>query len=427
MASPYSYKTGYPFGDPSEFTRSTREDELDRFNQWMRVQPWYQDYLKSQGLVDTGKGVKMSDRQQKDVENLLLQQGIKIPDAFHIDAGGNLNQHNRLWRNIGIGVGAGLGAWFGAPALFGALGGSGAAGGAAGAAAAGGGAGAGAATAGTLAATAPGWGMATLAPTVAPALGAGAGAAGAAGAGIAAGAGAAGAAGAGAAPLAASSMPVSMGTLAPTVPSAMGAATGAGGGMFGLTGLETAFLGANIGSGLYNAYQQGKISKEELAERARQFNVQQENVEQQLALEQGQRALDAAQANPTRVGWRQNQALAAALLPELRNVSVSSPIPGMNAFIPQISGGLRLPASGFSPDTLKFFGDKAMLAGEQDLDTAAQIASGGQAPLPSYPVVYGEQALPAQNAVASAQQRVREDEKARAARRAKALQGALKD
>jgi hypothetical protein len=39
---PYGYQYGNPFGDANRFTRSTQESEIDRFNQWMRSQPFWQ-------------------------------------------------------------------------------------------------------------------------------------------------------------------------------------------------------------------------------------------------------------------------------------------------------------------------------------------------------------------------------------------------
>ena len=87
---------------------------------------------------------------------------MAIPGGMHIDQGGNLNQKNRLARNLAIGAAAGAGALFAAPAIGGLLSGAGGAGTAA--------------SAGTAAGTSA----------------AGAGAAGAAGAGAAGAAGAGG-------------------------------------------------------------------------------------------------------------------------------------------------------------------------------------------------------------------------------------------
>jgi hypothetical protein len=131
-------------------TRSTTEADLDQWNQAMRASPLYQNFLKKNGLVDTGRGVTMSRAQQSALEDELEAAGIDIPGGMHIDQGGNLNQQNRLGRNLAIGAGA-AGAAFGIPAILGAGGAAGAAGGAGG---------------GLLPSSAIGSGMAGLAPTV---------------------------------------------------------------------------------------------------------------------------------------------------------------------------------------------------------------------------------------------------------------------
>ena len=187
---PLGYSSGQPFGDPTGFTRSTQESELDRFNQWMRAQPWYQTVLSAVGRPASSG---LAEGQQQQIEQALRANGIEIPKDFHIDEGGNLNQKSRTGRNLmiaGIAGGAALGG-LGLAGLgpLGGLGASGAAGaaGAEGAA----GVGAGGAAAGFL----PGF-----VGTVAPAASVGAGAGGTlAGLGGAAAAGAAGAAGSGAA------------------------------------------------------------------------------------------------------------------------------------------------------------------------------------------------------------------------------------
>lgn len=159
------YNAGQPFGDPNQFTRGTGEDELDRFNAWMRSQPFWQ---KIRGM-STGD---LSGVQQQEIEAALAAQGIKLPSGFKVDEAGNLNQKNRLGRNLAIGAAAGAAA-FGAPALIGALGaGGGAAGGAAGGIAAGG---AGTLSAGTLPGLVAGLGSAGTAAGVGGGLAAGAG------------------------------------------------------------------------------------------------------------------------------------------------------------------------------------------------------------------------------------------------------------
>jgi hypothetical protein len=152
--SNYGYSHGQPFGDPEGFTRSTQESEIDQFNQWMRAQPWW-------------AGVQHNPQA---VTQQLAQMGIHLPDSFHIDDAGNVNQKSRagtIGKIAAIGGGAAA-AMFGIPGLFpGLLSGGGAA-------AAGAGAGAIPELEGgaTLAANLGGAGAL-------PALGAGAGAAGA--------------------------------------------------------------------------------------------------------------------------------------------------------------------------------------------------------------------------------------------------------
>lgn len=163
------YDHGDPFGDPNAFTRSTGEDEINRFNEWMRSQPFWQQ-ARGSGTGD------FNPAQEQQISDGLRGQGVNLPGAFHIDEGGNLNQKSRTKRNLMIAALAGGAALTGGAAL-GAFGGAGAAAGG-GAAAAGG---AGAAGAGTLASTAIGSGFI---PAIAGGTGmAGAGAAGAAGIG----------------------------------------------------------------------------------------------------------------------------------------------------------------------------------------------------------------------------------------------------
>lgn len=89
------YEAGNPFGNPNEFTRSTGEDEIDRFNQWLRSQPWWEAARRI--------GPEAVERQ-------LAAQGVRIPDAFHVDDAGNLNQKSRLKRNLLIAGAIGGGA-----------------------------------------------------------------------------------------------------------------------------------------------------------------------------------------------------------------------------------------------------------------------------------------------------------------------------
>lgn len=99
--SNFGYSHGNPFGDPDQFTRSTGEDEIDRFNQWMRAQPWWAAVQHNPNAV----------------QQHLAQMGIQIPDAFHIDEAGNINQKSRVKRNLAIAGLAGAAALTGGGAL----------------------------------------------------------------------------------------------------------------------------------------------------------------------------------------------------------------------------------------------------------------------------------------------------------------------
>lgn len=77
------------------------------------------------------------------------------------------------------------------------------------------------------------------------------------------------------------------------------------------------------------------------------------------------RALQASQSDPLATQLaRQRAALFASLLPGMRNMEVKSNIPGMDHFIPQISGGMRLPGGGISPGALAFSTPEAMANAE---------------------------------------------------------------
>lgn len=241
---------GREIGTPN---RGTDEAQLDAWNQQLRASPLYQNFMRMRGLPTNGR-VKLSRQQQSDLERELKRNGIQIPGGMHIDQGGNLNQKNRLGRNIAIGA-AVAGAAFGGAAALGAFSGAGAAGGgAAGAAGAAGGAGAGAAgAAGTAGALAPlattGW-VAPMAAYAAPAtsaLGTGAaalGTAGAAGAGLAAG---------GSAPLAAT--PTATGLAAYPTAASVGYGGAAANGVTPAMAAAQAGTGAASGGGVMGALQ----------------------------------------------------------------------------------------------------------------------------------------------------------------------------
>lgn len=96
--SQYGYSHGNPFGDPDHYTRGTGEDEIDRFNQWMRSQSWWH--------------VPRTETDQAMLQQQLRQMGIHLPDNFHIDEAGNINQKSRagtVAKVAAIGGGAALG------------------------------------------------------------------------------------------------------------------------------------------------------------------------------------------------------------------------------------------------------------------------------------------------------------------------------
>lgn len=75
-------------------TRKTSEQDLNQFNITLRSQPWYQDYFKSRGL--NPNKVKLSRRQQGELEQLMARNGMPVHSGMHIDNAGNVNQKNRL-------------------------------------------------------------------------------------------------------------------------------------------------------------------------------------------------------------------------------------------------------------------------------------------------------------------------------------------
>lgn len=154
----------------------------------------------------------------------------------------------------------------------------------------------------------------------------------------------------------------------PFFPSGFGStapAAGAGGAGF-LGGLgdnsQAALIGGGIGllGNVLSGIGQGKMSEAQL-QQARELALRQEQLSREQLAQQGARTGLAAQG-PDPLAFqreRQQQALLAAILPQLRNVSVSSNVPGMNRFIPQVSGGLRLPEGGFDAATLAYFSPEA--------------------------------------------------------------------
>jgi hypothetical protein len=184
--------------------------------------------------------------------------------------------------------------------------------------------------------------------------------------------------------------------------------------------------GSNLLGSILAGGAQGEMSEAQIRAALQELGLDEAKFSEMLRQAQGKAAVEGIQETPNRVGWRQNQALAAAIMPNVRNVSVSSPIPGMNRFIPQIGGGVRIPEGGFGPDTLKFFGEKAMLAGETDLDKAVSTASEGRLPTPDYSAVYGTPGTAAAASVESVSSRLRKDAAEREKKRREAIERALR-
>lgn len=206
------------------------DQQVNQANQFIRAQPWYQDFLKQNG--QSPNNVHLTKDQAYALLQLARKQGVGISTAYSVDPSGNITKDGMPgWEKAAIIAGIAVGGYFLAPAVIAALGGAGPATATATAAAAGD-----TAAASTL--TAAG---ATLGGVEAGAT-AGLGAAALPGAGTVLGAaGAAGAAAGAAAPALASAV---------TVPTAAGTvAGGAGATAAGAAALPTAVATAT-GSGL---------------------------------------------------------------------------------------------------------------------------------------------------------------------------------
>jgi len=87
-------------------TRQTSEQELDQWNQAMRLSPVYLNFMRSKGYATDGR-VKLSRDDQTELEAALAAAGTPVPSGMHIDQGGNLNQKNTTKRNVGIALAIG--------------------------------------------------------------------------------------------------------------------------------------------------------------------------------------------------------------------------------------------------------------------------------------------------------------------------------
>jgi hypothetical protein len=132
---------------PSLPTRRTSESGLDQFNQQLRANPAYQQFLRSIGVntnVPAGQAWRLSDQQRKQAEAWVKRNVGDIGD-LEIDISGNANANEGLGKQAkrwGPIVGGTAATLFGIPGLFPGLlnaGGSAAAGGASAAASGGGG------------------------------------------------------------------------------------------------------------------------------------------------------------------------------------------------------------------------------------------------------------------------------------------------
>jgi hypothetical protein len=122
--------------------------EVDQANQFIREQPWYQEFLQREG--QNPQGVNLSGDASDRLLQLARDKGIGISDHFEIDQSGNIKPKTHLARNLLIAAGIGTAAILAGPAVLSAFAGGGTP--AATAAAA--------ETAGTLGSTAIGTGMA---------------------------------------------------------------------------------------------------------------------------------------------------------------------------------------------------------------------------------------------------------------------------
>lgn len=106
-------------------------------------------------------------------------------------------------------------------------------------------------------------------------------------------------------------------------------------------------------------------------------------LEQARILAQNQMGVQGQLAAPTRQDWRQKQAVLADVLPQLRNVQVTPP-GDLGRYMPQMSGGLKLPEGGLSASALNFFSPQARLGAESDLDKQLSLSTGGNYNAPDY-------------------------------------------
>lgn len=177
----------------------------------------------------------------------------------------------------------------------------------------------------------------------------------------------------------------------------------------------------NTGASLLGGYLSQRNTNQQQANQ-NQFNAQQNALNEQAATErlsmqleqsrmlaEKELGLQATQMAPQRQDWRQGQALLADILPQARNYQVTPP-GDLGRYMPQLSGGLRLPEGGLSAEALSFYSPQSRLAAEMDLDRNAAMASGGRYATPDYALAgYGPQGLQASQQVNDYTQMILQD------------------
>jgi hypothetical protein len=122
-------------------------------------------------------------------------------------------------------------------------------------------------------------------------------------------------------------------------------------------------------------------------------------LEQARILAQNQMGVQGQQASPTRQDWRQKQALLADILPQARNVQITPP-GDLGRYMPQMSGGMRLPEGGLSAQALQFYSPQSRLSAETTLDKQLAQSTGGNYTAPDYANLgYGPMGQQSTNAV----------------------------
>ena len=130
--------------------------------------------------------------------------------------------------------------------------------------------------------------------------------------------------------------------------------------------------------GMFSANSASKSNQAQLLEQQRQFDLTRQDQSRR------DRA-SASQMDPLlQQKSRGNMAMLAAILPGLRNFQVNAPA-GMQKFVPQMSGGFRIPEGGFGQETLKFFSPESRASSEAEFlrtlgvddATIARILKGG--------------------------------------------------